>query len=426
MDQNRILLLKFVSVTCFLLSSAFTVMLMVSGSNGVVASTLYIIMAIAMQTMEILFGYFALEKSLPVAARAVAGVLMVVFLGASIFASTAFMQNQANETANYAALDSAEYKQAQESRNMKKGDAESIKAQIANIEQDKAKYQADRKAAHDAYPSDYITVKANHTAATAAQVDQYNQQIAALQSKVEGITGELSVPLSVGSVDVKQKDGYGAMFEIIAGKLNEGMRADETPWTSDSVSATFFFIIGVAFEMGALLAGAVAMLSTVSAGAVGASSTRVPVGFKPDLAPAMSTDTYNSPTASLAPSADYEPERKIDPFTGNMKPDRPIGFRPQAVTPTVSLSKTLEPARRATVRSFGTTNLQDVARYAEHIATHATANKAGDRMVAPGIRNVAKATGMCNETAKKAHWYLKQHGKISVDENANRTYLLTD
>jgi len=408
--------LTFVSVTSFIVSCLFTVLLMTSGAYGIIAVILAAVMGVLMQSGEILTGYLAINQLLPGWLRSVCAILCLIFLGASIFASTSYLQNQANETANNAALNSAEYSQAQEARGLRKGDSDAIRAQVSQIEADKNKYKAERTETYNAYPSDYVTVKSNHAAETAAQVDKYNAQITGLQGKVEGINGELAIPLSVGSVDVKSSSGYTAMFELIADRLNKGTRPEQDQWTAEQVSAQFFFIIGLTFELLSLITGAVAMLNKGSTviPSMGRRSTKE-AGFKASYSPAMQhQDNYpDQPIMSQDSGTDamsvdlpqayqntssQEYEYLVDPNTGARK--RPAGFnvdasRSQNVgaaphkpvilsAPSTAgigslkldLSKSVDVAPVQIKQAFkGAVSLLDVQRYVEYATTHAKEDK---------------------------------------------------
>jgi len=72
-------------------------------------------------------------------------------------------------------------------------------------------------------------------------------------------------------------------------------------------------------------------------------------------------------------------------------------------------------------KMIGNVDLSSVRKYASHISEHATQDKSG-KYIAPGIRATAKAINMNDEAAKKAHWYLSQHGKIKAE--GRRTYII--
>jgi len=104
--------LKVVAIVSCVISALFTIILMTSGTVGVVALILTTGMAVILELCKCGFFYEAItNKTLPLPIRISLAVIAALLVGSSIFASAGYVQNQANATKNIQTKESSQYKQ---------------------------------------------------------------------------------------------------------------------------------------------------------------------------------------------------------------------------------------------------------------------------------------------------------------------------
>jgi len=136
--MNNPTILKSISILAFIISALFTIILMTSGTVGVIAYILTVGMAVILETCKCGFFYEALSNTkLNIVIRGVLATIALLLVAASIFASASYVQNQANKTKNKQVKTSTQYKQLEEGKkvqqdlyNNKKKEIEDLKKQM--------------------------------------------------------------------------------------------------------------------------------------------------------------------------------------------------------------------------------------------------------------------------------------------------------
>jgi len=209
--------LKVLSSISFIISASFTVILMLSGVNGGLAVLLTIGCSIILECAKVIFFVKALNSdNLSLGIRTSIFLISALLFASSIVASLSFMFNQANETKNKLIVNSTEYLQGQEQREL-------IINQIKAIEQEKQVLIQQA----ESLPGNFYTMKQNimdKVAAKNVDIENLNKQL-----QNQKIT-----------YNVKDTKGYGA-FTI---KLAEILRSD-----ASNIELIIFGSLAIVFEI---------------------------------------------------------------------------------------------------------------------------------------------------------------------------------
>lgn len=245
--------LKFISVLSFCTSSIFTIVLFVSGLNGMLACLLGVLMAICLELCKVGFFYESLtNETLNTTVRVLLGVISILLILSSIIASAGYIQNQSNITKNKTIKHSKEYEQLEESKNLQRQLLEGKRAEIEDIKANYSKQIQEMEQVKNNYPSNYYTRKEQ----LQEQINQKQTELTNILSnankEVTSITKELQEPINISNLQVKETKGYTALFQTLATKVNKYNEYAE-PTTGQELELYFYLMLSVIFEFVAVL-----------------------------------------------------------------------------------------------------------------------------------------------------------------------------
>lgn len=353
--QNPILF-KALSGISFVISALFTIFLMLSGVNGIIASTLTVGVAVILEFSKVMFFTKAVQgNGISFSIRAAMFIISGLLFISSIMASLSFLQNQNNETRNKAYKNSVEYKQMQENRqqqqvvmNQKQGEIDQLKQQAQEL------------------PRNYYSMK-----------QQIMDKVASKTKELEGLTQQLQEIKPVTGQILDQK-GYTAFMKVVADWINSTEYGKESPVTVDGLEALFFGMIAVIFE---LVAGLLFYLSQVQPGE--AKTLHMTNSREIDSKGGRFITTYKPKTLTGTNKGDIS----------NVS-NKIIGFQMKR--------DNLEPEGY---------NREDLKRYLEYMYSTLKGN------VSLGYRTIGQAINIDQETARKIKGALEQKGIIETVGN---------
>ena len=253
--------LKVISAIAFVISAIFTIRLFTSGSVGIVAIILSGFMALTLECAKIGFFYEGLlNKTLNPVIRGVMVTISVCLVLSSMFASSAYVQNESNKTKNREVKTSTQYKQLEESRNIQKDLYEQKKAEIVAVQSTKEKTISDSTKVRDSYPKDYYTVKDNLTKDIATKSTEYQAQIDQKSAELSKIANNLQSPIDTSKLNVLDSEGYSGIFKLVADMVS----TEGSPVDASKLELLFFIILGILFEGVAILSAYLSQVKKVA------------------------------------------------------------------------------------------------------------------------------------------------------------------
>ena len=247
------ILLKTISVLAFVVSAIFTILLMTSGTVGVLAFILTCLMAVVLEMCKVGFFYESLiNRKINQGIRILLGTISVFLVIASIIASSSYIQNQANLTNNIKVRHSTQYNQLEEGRTLKVDLHNQKQLELERLRTSQQKTLDEMRKIRDSYPANYITVKQNATREI-NQVDaDFNNRISQVLQEVESLSSDLQSPIDTSNLKIADTQGYNSMFTLIANKLNSS-HGSTRQYTANELMLYFFIILSVIFETTAVL-----------------------------------------------------------------------------------------------------------------------------------------------------------------------------
>jgi hypothetical protein len=257
--MNNPSVLKAISGIAFVISAIFTIRLFMSSSVGVVACVLSACMALVLEIAKVGFFYEGLtNKLLNPIIRGTLITISVALVLSSMFASSAYVQNEANKTKNHEIRTSTQYKQAEESRTMQKDLYQEKKNELAALEQNKINAINELTKVRDSYPKNYFTVKENLTREMNKKSAEIQNKIDSKSQELSTIAGGLSSPIDTTKLNVLESKGYSGIFKLVAGLIS----TDESPVDPFQLELYFFIILGILFEAVAILSAYLSQLKS--------------------------------------------------------------------------------------------------------------------------------------------------------------------
>ena len=257
--MNNPSVLKAISAIAFVISAIFTIRLFISSSVGITACILSALMALVLEIAKVGFFYEGLTNRLlnPII-RGTLITISVALVLSSMFASSAYVQNEANKTKNKEIQTSTQYKQAEESRTMQKDLYSQKKSELAALQQNKINTINELTKVRDSYPKNYFTVKENLTREMNKKSAEIQNKIDAKSSELSTIAGGLSSPIDTTKLNVLESKGYSGIFKLVAGLIS----TEEAPVDPFKLELFFFIILGVIFEAVAILSAYLSQLKS--------------------------------------------------------------------------------------------------------------------------------------------------------------------
>jgi hypothetical protein len=240
--------LKAVAIISFCISGMFTILLMTSGTVGIMGWVLTIGMAVVLELAKCgMFFESISNENLKPALRMAIGAIAVVLIGCSIFASSAYVINQSNAKKNSDIKTSDEYQMELESRNYKKDLYDSNKNDIVELRKQQETIRTDGATAVNSMPRNYIDKRNSQRIDTQNKVDDLQKSIDEKMAQQTKITELLADTLDVNAIKVNSENGYTSMFAYIANLVND--KGDKNPLTPQTLELWFFIFLGFIFEL---------------------------------------------------------------------------------------------------------------------------------------------------------------------------------
>ena len=373
--MNNPKVLKAVSIVAFIISALFTIILMTSGTVGNFAFLLTASMAVILELTKCGFFYEALtNKSLHLPIRISLGVLSILLVGSSIFASAGYVQNQANATKNMQTKGSTQYKQLEQAKSLQTDLYSVKKAEIEDLKKLKQQQQANGDNIVAAMPKNYIDKKNQVRSDTAAQISKTQEIINKRSNELTGINSSLLSPIDTTNLRISSDAGYTAMFQTIS------------TWTGgnpESLELWFFIALGVIFEFVAVLTAYLAQLKG---------------GYK----------SYNpQPKTKIEiprPKSDPSENNRIPELTGSTK----NGWKLSKNNVTIFRPKTNKLSENSKVGE------DDIQRYINFVMDN---QKNG---LAPGRNKIVQGVGMSQEKCRTIHNILIDRGILETGDKCTR------
>jgi hypothetical protein len=294
-SMNNPLVLKFISVTAFIISALFTILLMTSGTVGILAFILTVGMAVILEVAKCGFFYESLTNTkllLPI--RALLGVIALLLVASSIFASGSYVQNQANKTKNKQLKESSQFKQLEQGKALQQDLYNVKKKEIDDLKGLQEQQKQEGTNIINSMPKNYIDRRNQQRVDTQKQVTETQKLIDKKSDELSGLGAALQNPIDSSNVKVNSDNGYTAMFKSISEVINSSEDYKNDPVKPESLEMWFFIGLGIIFELVAVLTAYLAQLKGKSVGAATKRdiSTDFPgIGFKPQVVTAISKDS---------------------------------------------------------------------------------------------------------------------------------------
>ena len=301
--MNNPILLRTVSGVSFVISGLFTIILMTSGTVGILACILTVGMAVVLELCKCGFMYEALSNlKLNPGIRMIMGIISILLVASSIFASASYVQNQANKTKNIDLEESRQFKELEQGKAFKE-DLYGVKKK--EIEDLKALQQQQLQKGQEitnSMPKNYITRKNEQRAKTQSQVEETQRLINAKQDELSSLGTDLQKPLDTTNLKLNADNGYTAMFQKLADLFNSSEEYKKNPVKAESLEMWFFIGLGIIFEFVAVLTAYLAQLksnpdSLWSSSKKDNYTTHNTAGFKPEVVTAIQPSHITSPAS---------------------------------------------------------------------------------------------------------------------------------
>jgi hypothetical protein len=365
--MSKTVVLKSVAVLSFVISAVFTVKLMTSGTDGLMAYWLTFGMAIIFEVVKCGFFYKSLtDRKLNFGIRVTIGSLAVILFCCSIFASAGYISNNANQNKNTSVKNSTEYKQLEEGRNINKDMYNQKKAEIESLQLNKQKVISDMERIRDSYPKSYITAKENMTKDILSKSQQLQKEIDIKNAELDNVSNKINVPLDVSKLNVLDTTGYSGLFKIVAENLNKLESFKNSPLSPAELEMYFFIFLGIVFEFVAIMSVYLAQIEECAQG------IKVEVRSEPKK-------------IELEPEHIVKPDARVIPL--ERKEVRAIGF---------NTDKEKEIDRK------------DWNKYVQYMYANAKNN------VSPGYKHICSKVGIIEETGRKIKGALEQNEVIQT------------
>jgi hypothetical protein len=329
--MNNPTLLRWISIVSFVISGLFTIILMTSGTVGILAFLLTVGMAVVLELCKCGFMYEALSNvKLNPGIRMIMGIISVLLVASSIFASASYVQNQANKTKNIDLEESRQFKELEQGKAFKE-DLYSVKKK--EIEDLKALQQQQSQKGQEiinSMPKDYITRKNDQRAKTQSQVEETQRLINAKQDELSALGTDLQKPIDTSNLKLNADNGYTAMFQKLADLFNSSEEYKNNPVKAESLEMWFFIGLGIIFEFVAVLTAYLAQLKANPASLWSPSSkdnytTYNRAGFKPEVV------TASQPSHIVAPASTSDNIRASDSSPLSMQTENKTGLTAEPI-----------------------------------------------------------------------------------------------
>jgi hypothetical protein len=396
---------KILSIIAFIISAIFTILLMTSGTVGILSLILTVGMAIVLELSKCGFLYEALANTkVNFAIRGVMGFISVLLVGASIFASSSYIQNQNNARANIRIQTSTQFKSLEEGKNIQKDLYTTKKEELKRLQNLQEQQKADGEQAVKSLPKDYISKKAETRQATANRISNTQKSIDNIQNELSGLTSELQKPIDTTNLQVKSENGYSAMFQGIAKFLNNTESYKNSPVNAESLEMWFFIVLGILFELIAVITFYLGNLDSVKAN-VESGENKKPynIGYKQQsFATARKQDSNDRDNTIKSHLQEEGPLEQKDEQEPEVK--RKIGFECKS-----SMKKEIEPqAKQGQGVEIDNVDNEIIRAYVKRMCKD---KQVGD--VVDGYKSISKDINISPTTGYKILGYLVNNNYIN-------------
>jgi hypothetical protein len=178
--------------------------------------------------------------------RSICGILGIILTAISIIASSGYILNESNRVQNKSIQSSSTYKQLEEGKIIQKDLYGTKKEELKRLQTLQEQQKIDGK---NIVNNSSIKNKAGRGVEVQSKISKTQEQINAIQNELTRITSELQKPIDVKNVNFKAENGYIALFQLLADKLNNLESFKESPTTADRLLTYFLMFISAVFEI---------------------------------------------------------------------------------------------------------------------------------------------------------------------------------
>lgn len=374
---------------------------MVSGTVGVIATTLTGAMAIVLETCKCGFAYESISNTkLMMPIRLILGFIALLLVGSSIFASASYVQNNAIKANATQVKDSSQYKQLEAGKALQ-GDLYNVKKkEIEDLKALQGKQQQEGDNIINSMPKNYIDRKNQQRTDTISQIAKTQDIINSKSNELSGLGLSIQSPIDTSTLKLNADNGYSAMFRSLADTINSSEDYKNNPVKAESLEMWFFIGLGVIFEFVAVLTAYLSQLKNIS------THTRI----EPIQAPQSQIDPfkYNYRVADITSGDDDKPKRTIGFYSGAA-----------ASTGANGDNKVVDTSKPCDTQSIQEIDNQILGRYLDYVYANIKADKS-----IPGYQTTAKDLGLGVDYVRKLKNHCEHLNILQSDADARKTFII--
>jgi hypothetical protein len=415
--MNNPIVLKTVSIIAFVISAIFTILLMTSGTVGILAFVLTVGMSIVLELCKCGFMYEALSNArLNGVVRSIMAVISLLLVASSIFASASYVQNQANKTKNIQVKDSTQYKQLEQGKVIQQDLYNSKKKEIEDLKALQQQQKLEGEKIVNAMPKNYIDRRNNQRALTQNQVSETQKIINDRQTELSQLGASLQNPIDTTNLKLKNDSGYTAMFQTISDLINSSAEYKDKPIKPETLEMWFFISLAIIFELVAVLTAYLSQIKGVTMAIktqFNSQADNLPIGFKPRF-----TMSQVNPQDTTQGEYIHEP----------VKETRIIGFyqEPTASTPTdkiISVGKSHKHSEPQSTQSNIDNKILGI--YLDYVYNNVKEdNSVPGYVVTAKDLNLQYGLSLSNDYIRKLKNHAEQLNILQSDSNNRKTYII--
>jgi len=178
--------------------------------------------------------------------RTICGILGIILTAISIIASSGYILNESNRVQNKSIQNSATYKQMEQGKVIQNDLYMTKKDELKRLQ---ALQEQQKSDGTNIVNNSSVKNKAGRGIDVQNKIAGTQQQINQIQNELTALTSELQKPIDTKNVNFKAENGYIALFQLLADKLNVLESFKDSPTTADRLLTYFLMFISAVFEI---------------------------------------------------------------------------------------------------------------------------------------------------------------------------------
>ena len=222
---------------------------MTSGTVGIFNFVLNALMALVLELAKCGFIFEALTNTtLNKIMRTIMISISLILIGASIFASSAYIQNQANRVKNMQLQSSTQFKQFEQSKSLQQEMYDLKKREIEELQALKLNQKATGEKILSTMPTNYTDKKNEQRAITTGQITDTQKIIDRKSTELTQIGLTLQAPMDISNLKINSENGYTSMFVKISEMINKTKSFKDNPISPETLEMWFYLLLMILFE----------------------------------------------------------------------------------------------------------------------------------------------------------------------------------